>query len=86
MIMYWTKVWRYNHLTKEFIRMKDMPHEMIECGCTLFHSQRHENRPMVFIGGGWREGNKALILDYTRSTTWEERKFFNSHGRFGAGP
>ena len=75
MFMYWTKVWRFNHLTKEFIRMKDMPHKM-RTGCSLFHSPAHENRPLVFIGGGFLP--KSMVLDYTISTTWEERKFFKS--------
>ena len=77
MFMFETKVWRFNHLTKEFIRMKDMPHIMKFSGCSLFHSPAHENRPLVFIGGGlW--SNKSMVLDYTISTTWEERKFFKS--------
>ena len=74
MIMWQTKVWRFNHLTKEFIRMKDMPYSMWLSGCSLFHSPKHENRPLVFIGG---RRTKAIVLDYTRSTTWEERKFSN---------
>ena len=72
MIMWQTKVWRFNHLTKEFIRMKDMPYSMWESGCSLFHSPKHENRPLVFIVEA-----KAMVLDYTRSDTWEERKFSN---------
>ena len=74
MIMWRYKVWIFNHLTKEFIRKENMPYSMIFAGCSLFHSPKHENRPLVFIGG---TDAKAIVLDYTRSDKWEKRKFSN---------
>ena len=73
MIMRGKTVWKFNHLTKEYNRMENMPYYMVNSGCSLFHSPTHGNRPVVFIGGG-SKGWKAIVLDYTRSTTWEERE------------
>ena len=73
MIMTGVMVWKFNHLTKEYNRMENMPYYMRNSGCSLFHSPTHGNRPVVFIGGG-SKGLKAIVLDYTRSTTWEERE------------
>ena len=42
-----------------------------ESGCALFTSPLHGDRPVVLIVGG--QGlNKAEILDYTVTDTWEQ--------------
>ena len=71
------EVWQYNILTEDFTQMTQMPesHPMLHSGCTAFKSAKHNNREVVFIGGG-NQGNKALILDYTMTENWEESRFF----------
>ena len=48
--------------------------------CTIFFSPKHEGRPVVYVGGGMQAPNwdsaKNELLDYTMTTTWEEREYF----------
>ena len=44
-------------------------------GCVLFYSAKHENRPVVYIGGGggYTHGaSESEILDYTKTNEWEK--------------
>ena len=71
--MYKREVWQYNHLTEDFTSMTEMPRSMLLSGCTAFKSAKHNNREVIFIGGG-SQGNKAFILDYAMTENWEESK------------
>ena len=71
--MHGENVWQYNLLTETFTSMTDMPGSMIHSGCTTYKSAKHNNRQVVFIGGG-STGNKAFILDYAITENWEESK------------
>ena len=44
--------------------------------CTAFQSAKHENREVIFIGGGSRSNNTAEILDYSKTDIWEQGKSF----------
>jgi hypothetical protein len=45
--------------------------------CTIFLSPKHEGRPVVYVGGGeFTTDYKNELLDYTMTTTWEEREYF----------
>ena len=44
--------------------------------CTVFHSAKHENREVIFIGGGSQSNNTAEILDYSKTDIWEQGKSF----------
>ena len=44
-------------------------------GCTLFHSPKHDYRPVVYVGGGCTlDGPTSEVLDYTLTDTWEQSK------------
>ena len=43
--------------------------------CTVFYSAKHGHREVVYIGGGgWPSDEKAEILDFTMTETWEQSK------------
>ena len=48
-------------------------------GCVVFRSARHNNRSVVFVGGGAYDGmQKSEILDYTLAgSTWQECNYLN---------
>ena len=55
-----------------------------KAGCALFYSAKHDNRPVVYIGGGmrdeYRRGIDTEILDYTLTTVWEKCKYILAEG------
>ena len=73
--MYEKEVWQYNLLTENFTQMPEIPESMLQSGCTAFKSAKHNNREVIFVGGG-NQGNKAFILDYAMTESWEESKCF----------
>ena len=64
----------YDRMTNTFSSGVKMNYNRENAACTIFKSPNHENRPVVFVGGG-KEQNTAEILDYSQSNaTWEEGK------------
>ena len=66
---------RFDVETNTYTRLGDMNKQRGISACTVFKSEKHEGREVIYVGGG-SEANKASILDYTQTETWEEGKLF----------
>ena len=65
----------FDRITETFTNGVKMNYNRENAACTVFKSPKHNNRPVVFVGGG-KEQKTAEILDYSQSgATWEEGKF-----------
>ena len=77
-----------DHVSRKKVEMLDIntntitDHSVMNFGhslsaCTVFFSPKHEGRPVVYVGGGeFNTDYKNELLDYTMTTTWEEREYF----------
>ena len=77
------EVYRHDPITKTFEKLPDLQSTKSHTGCALFYSPKHNNRPVVYIGGcgAWTGGksNSAELLDYTQTDQWETRKYLLSY-------
>ena len=74
----WTSfgVAKFDVDTNTFTRLTNMNQQRDNSACTVFKSDKHGGREVIYVGGG-TSGNKASILDYTMTETWEEGNFYN---------
>ena len=74
----WTSfgVAKFDVSTNTFTRLTNMNKQRDNSACTVFKSDKHGGREVIYVGGG-TSGNKASILDYTMTETWEEGNFYN---------
>ena len=63
----------YNPQTNSYENGPSMLFDRRYAGCTLFHSDKHGNRPIIVISGGHGQ-TTAEILDYTAGNSWEQSK------------
>ena len=69
------RVGLFNPTTGSYTSMAEMNFERQNSACTVFYSAKHGNREVVYIGGGgWPSDEKAEILDFTMTETWEQSK------------
>ena len=66
------KVYIYDPSTNSYTEGPSMIFDRREAACTLFHSQKHGNRPVILISGGGQTTSE--IFDYTVANTWEQSK------------
>ena len=68
----------YHPEKNTFTPQSEMIFERKISSCTVFHSAKHDNREVIFIGGGSGPGslNTAEILDYSMTDKWEQGKSF----------
>ena len=62
----------------------------LRCGCALFQSPLHDNRPVVLAAGGdatyFRNPDAvgtAEVLDYTNTNEWQQSKLINTFSIIG---
>ena len=60
--------------TNTFTDQEDTNDARDSSGCTVFKSDKHGGREVVYVGGGHNPQNSAEILDYTNTETWERSK------------
>ena len=60
--------------TNTFTDQEDTNDARDSSGCTVFKSDKHGGREVVYVGGGHNPQNSAEILDYTNTETWELSK------------
>ena len=75
-------VYRYNPSTNIYTKQENgFPGPGQQGACTSFYSAKHENRHVVYYGGGYSTGCSgnceinAQLFDYTFTNEWEVRKF-----------
>ena len=76
------RVRRFDPITQEIEVLPDMKARHGWTGCVLFYSAKHENRPVVYIGGGggYTHGaSESEILDYTKTNEWEKSECDTIH-------
>lgn len=64
-------VYTFNPKTLEYRTLPEKRELPTNFGCAIFKSANHENRPVVFIGGG-SQIKSAELMDYTKTQTWEK--------------
>ena len=77
-----SRVYRYNPSTNIYTKQENgFPGPGQQGACTSFYSAKHENRHVVYYGGGYSTGCSgnceinAQLFDYTFTNEWEVRKF-----------
>ena len=68
-----TYVYTFNPKTQGYTTLPEKRELPTNFGCAIFKSANHENRPVVFIGGG-SQIKSAELMDYTKTQTWEKSK------------
>ena len=64
----------YHPESNTFTHQLDMNFDRKVSSCTVFQSAKHDNREVIFIGGGSGSENTAEILDYSMTEIWEQGK------------
>ena len=70
------EVYHFNGASETWTKQEDLLQSRTVSACTWFYSPKHDNRPVIYIGGGAGSSNTAEYLDYTVTETWEQRKIF----------